>query len=153
MMTDVTFLPDKALIYATNARGLLIFQEPDFPEIPPQIPGGTIGDREEPMAAARREFEEETGLPAPDEMSFLQRNEHAFMRDGHPHQVNRYSYHAAVSDDLPETWDRYEEYADNGADPILFRFSWVSLERAAKILGIGMNAALPNLCARLAAMP
>jgi hypothetical protein len=42
-MTDVIFLPDKALIYATNNRGLLIFSEPEFPEVLPQVPGGTMG--------------------------------------------------------------------------------------------------------------
>ena len=34
-MTAVTVLPDKAMIYATNARGLLIFREPDFTDVPP----------------------------------------------------------------------------------------------------------------------
>lgn len=144
-MLDVIFLPNKALIYATNKRGLLIFSEPDFPEVPPQVPGGTIDHNEEPVDAARREFAEETGLPAPTDLTFLKHDEHPFERDRQPHQVNRYYYHAAMPDDLPETWDHYEKYAHDGAKPILFRFSWVSLEQAPKILGIGMEAAIPDL--------
>ena len=152
-MIEVTFLPNKTLIYATNKRGLLVFQEPDFPEVPSQVPGGTIDDDEEPMAAAKREFAEETGIITPIEMSFLELDEHAFKRDGQPHQVNRHYFHAPVSDDLPETWDHYEKYAHDGAQPILFRFSWVSLKEAPKILGIGMEAAIPSLNASLAEMP
>lgn len=139
------FFPNKALIYATNRCGLLIFQEPDFPDVPPHVPGGTIAKGEAPMAAAKREFAEETGMSPPTDMTFLDLEEYAFERNGRPHQVNRYSYHATVSDDLPETWDNYETFAHDGADPILFRFSWVDLGNAPDILGIGMEAAIPTL--------
>lgn len=149
-MTKVLFLLNKALIYATNKRGLLIFQEPDFPEVPPQVPGGTIDEGEDPMTAAKREFAEETGIVMPIELSFLELDEHGFQRDGKPYQVNRYYFHAAVSDDLPEVWEHYEEYAHDGAKPVLFRFSWVSLEKAPTVLGLGMAASLPSLTARLA---
>lgn len=149
-MTEIAHLPNKALIYATNTRGLLIFQEPDFPKVPPQVPGGTIVDHEDPMAAAKREFAEETGILTPTEMSFLTRDEHAFEHNGQPQQVNRYYFHAAVSDDLPETWDHHERLAHDGAEPILFRFSWVRLDEAHTILGIGMEAAIPILNSRLA---
>lgn len=152
-MTETTFLPNKALIYATNKRGLLIFQEPDFPEVPPQVPGGTIYNGEAPLVAAKREFAEETGILTPTEMTFLELDKHPFERNGQPHQVNRYYYHATVSDDLPETWDHHEQYAHDGADRILFRFSWVTLNNAPDILGIGTEAAIPSLRAHLAEIP
>ncbi len=152
-MTEVTFHPSKALIYATNKRGLLIFQEPDFPEVPPQVPGGTINDSEDPMTAAKREFAEETGILMPTEMVFLELIEHSFERDGQPHQVKRYCFHTIVSDDLPETWDHHEKFAHNGAKPILFRFSWTSLKKAHEAIGLGMDAAVPSLKARLAEIP
>lgn len=152
-MTEVTFLPNKALIYATNKRGLLIFREPDFPEVPPQVPGGTINNGEDPLAAAKREFAEETGILTPTEMTFLELDKHPFDRNGQPYQVNRYYYHAAVSDDLPETWDHHEKFAHDGADPILFRFSWVTLNNAPDILGIGMEVAIPSLRSRLTEIP
>ena len=148
-MTKVSFLPNKALIYATNKRGLLIFREPEFAEVPPQVPGGTIDEGEDPMTAAKREFAEETGIETPIEMSFLELDEHGFERAGQPHQVNRYYFHAAVSDDLPEVWEHYEEFAHDGSKPVLFRFSWVSLEKAPTVLGLGMAASIPSLTAKL----
>ena len=60
----MTRIARKALIYATSPRGLLVFDEPDFPSVPTQVPGGTIDAGETPMEAAYREFEEETGLVA-----------------------------------------------------------------------------------------
>lgn len=70
-MKSIKYLPDKALIYATSRRGLLVFEEPDFPEVPLQVPGGTIDVGEEPEVAAVREFLEETGLTETPKMDFL----------------------------------------------------------------------------------
>lgn len=59
----VTIQPiDKVLIYATWNDRLLVFEEPDFPETPLQVPGGTVDAGEDILAAAYREFAEETGL-------------------------------------------------------------------------------------------
>lgn len=72
----------KVLIYATASRGLLVFSEPDFPEIPLQVPGGTIDAGEDPLPAARREFSEETGLTAPDLRPLGRFDQLAQTRDG-----------------------------------------------------------------------
>ena len=55
----------KVLIYATWQGRLLVFDEPDFPEIELQVPGGTMEPGESPEVAATREFVEETGLTPP----------------------------------------------------------------------------------------
>lgn len=57
-------VPDahKVLIYATWRGRLLVFDEPDFPEIEFQVPGGTVEPGEATATAALREFTEETGL-------------------------------------------------------------------------------------------
>ena len=52
----------KVMIYAMGPRGLLVFREPDFPDVPLQVPGGTVEDGETFEAGACREFAEETGL-------------------------------------------------------------------------------------------
>ncbi len=49
-------------MHATSSRGLLVFEEPDFPEVGVQVPGGTVEPDEGVLAAARRELHEETGL-------------------------------------------------------------------------------------------
>lgn len=46
----------KVLIYATWRDRLLVFDEPDFPEIELQVPGGTVEAGEDIAAAALREF-------------------------------------------------------------------------------------------------
>jgi len=148
-MTQTKILPDKALIYATNRNGLLVFEQPDFPGVSPQVPGGTIDENEEPLMAAKREFAEETGLTGRIEMTFLHFDKYRFEHCGQQCQVNRYYFHAAVSDKLPATWDHCEKHAHDGADPILFRFSWVSLSRAKQTLDLGTGAAIDLLRKRL----
>ncbi len=53
---------DKVLIYATLRERLLVFAEPDSPQMPLQVPGGTVDPGEDVHLAAYREFEEETGI-------------------------------------------------------------------------------------------
>nr|WP_247880046.1 NUDIX domain-containing protein [Brucella pituitosa] len=52
---------DKVLIYATWNKKLLVFSAPENPDMPLQVPGGTVDDGEAIQAAAYREFHEETG--------------------------------------------------------------------------------------------
>ncbi|KJZ18684.1 NUDIX hydrolase [Loktanella sp. S4079] len=144
-MTKTVTHPDKALIYATNARGLLVFCEPDFPDVPFQVPGGTIEPGETPINAAIREFREETGLHGYNIPVPLGVDKHVYTHMAQQHVVTRYFFHMQMPDDLPVTWDHIEQTPHNGHEPILFRFSWQLLSQAQNTLGLGMNAALPRL--------
>jgi 8-oxo-dGTP pyrophosphatase MutT (NUDIX family) len=73
---------EKVLIYATSTRGLLVFDEPDFSEVPLQVPGGTVDPGEVLLEAARREFEEETGLQVESAFRFLGSVAHEVIKEG-----------------------------------------------------------------------
>lgn len=135
---------EKALIYATSVRGLLVFSEPDFPEIGLQVPGGTIEPGEAPMAAAIREFTEETGLTS-GPMRFVGQTEHLRTYQGEARFYRRHYFHTDLGADLPETWDHVENFASDGAPPILFRFFWLPLAEAKDRLGYDHAEALPLL--------
>lgn len=134
-------LIQKALIYATSARGLLVFSEPDFPEIRFQVPGGTMEPGELPLRAAQREFFEETGCEA-NALRFLKQTEHLKTYHGEERLYRRFYFHTHFPGDLPETWDHIEAFASDGAPPILFRFFWLSHTEAAAQLGYDHAEAL-----------
>lgn len=141
----MTAAPQKVLIYATLNDALLVFDEPDFPEIALQVPGGTIEPGEEPSDAATREFEEETGLrvpPVPPRPLTVQ--DDSFVRDGVTIVHRRHYFHIALVD-APTNWTHFEMSPSGGDDPILFRFSWISFPEAAQQLGMGMADAIPHL--------
>jgi 8-oxo-dGTP pyrophosphatase MutT (NUDIX family) len=135
----------KVLIYATSGKGLLVFDEPDFPEIALQIPGGTVEAGESVAVAARREFEEETGLSLAEPPTPLGTVDHVFVRDGNSHIHRRSYFHVRLDDDLPPEWLHHEQTPFDGSPPILFRFFWMPVEQARSRLGYGMEELLPRI--------
>lgn len=129
----------KVLTYATSDRGFLAFAEPDFPEVPLQVPGGTVELGEAVLAAARREFEEETGLPCPAEVLHLATTDYQFTRDGAATVHRRSFMHVRLPPGLPSTWDHIEAQPSGGGTPVLFRFLWLDPAEARNRLGLGMG--------------
>lgn len=136
----------KALIYATSARGLLVFSEPDFPEVRLQVPGGTLEAGEAPLAAARREFHEETGLVC-GVMRPLGIFEHMLDFGHGPRHYLRYYFHTHLDGDLPELWQHIEQTPSDGVPPIRFEFRWISVEQARSELGYDHHEALSQITA------
>ncbi len=138
----------KVLIYATWREQLLVFDEPDFPAIELQVPGGTIEPNESPETAALREFVEETGLAPPATLLPLATQDYRFIKDGRQICHRRHHFHAKLAGEHREAWLHFEMTPDSGGPPIQFRFFWLALDEASRRLGYGMQDGLDFLHAQ-----
>jgi 8-oxo-dGTP pyrophosphatase MutT (NUDIX family) len=129
----------KVLIYATWRGSLLVFDEPDFPEIELQVPGGTMEPGESPEEAARREFFEETGLMLPDTLSQFATRDYRYVKGDREICHRRHHFHVALEGEHRQTWLHHELTPDSGGAPIRFRFFWLSPGEAVTRLGYGMQ--------------
>jgi 8-oxo-dGTP pyrophosphatase MutT (NUDIX family) len=132
----------KVMIYATWRGRLLVFDEPDFPEIELQVPGGTVEPGEDPAEAAAREFTEETGIVPESPLLPLAIDDYRFTKNDREIWHRRHYYMAPLSGLYPETWLHREMTPFDGGPPIVFRFSWTSLAAAEASLGYGMERCL-----------
>lgn len=137
----------KVLIYATSAQGLLVFEEPDFPEVPLQVPGGSVEPGEDDLTAARREFEEETGLACPATMEPMGSVEYRTLRGGMERVHNRSRFRLRLTGELPSSWEHVERLPSNGAAPIRFRLFWIDPREAGSRLGLEMGQGIEELVA------
>lgn len=129
----------KAYVYLTCGTQLLVFDEPDFPEFKLMVPGGTVDPGESYLAAARREFEEETGLSvngafdlfAEQDLPFdeLKKSRDYVTTEFQPVKGRhlRKLYHARVPAIPEQEWERMEMSPSNGGPPIRFRLFWIDL--------------------------
>lgn len=139
-------LPDavKVLIYAVRDGHLLVFDEPDFPAVQLQVPGGTVEDDEDLELAAAREFEEETGLTS-GLLRKLGVHDYRFEREGRTYHHQRHYFCCNLPETVPDTWHHFEMKPFGGGGPICFRFFWIPLAEAHKRLGYDMDALLNRL--------
>lgn len=140
---------EKVLVYATWQGRLLVFREPDFPDVPLQVPGGTVEPREEPAAAARRELAEESGITDGIAFSLLGRHSVEVAKAGGQELHHRSFFHVELNGSYPEIWRHREDKPDGGGDPILFELFWLPMPEASAALGGGLGACLPQLWERL----
>lgn len=136
---------EKALVYATWQKRLLVFVEPDFPELLPLVPGGTIEAGEAADAAATREFFEETGLTAFSSVSFLRSTHYRAQHGGRAIHQHRHFFHLPLKEVPLDTWDHVERHSATSTSAILFRFFWLPYEQARSALGYEMDAAIDRL--------
>ena len=142
---DVTPDAFKVLIYATWRDRLLVFDEPDFPEIALQVPGGTVEHEETVGRAALREFAEETGLEPKAPFRLIETRDYRFEQKGTLITHRRSCFHVALPEEPAETWLHWETMPFGGGEPICFRLFWLGLDEARQRLGYGMADALAHL--------
>ncbi|MBV7519911.1 NUDIX domain-containing protein [Ensifer sp. ENS12] len=135
----------KVLIYATWQDQLLVFDEPDFPEIELQVPGGTMEPGESPETSALREFVEETGLTPSRGLTHLVTKDYSFRKEGQTICHRRHYFHVALAGEQQKTWLHHEMTPFGGGAPIRFRFFWLGLDEASRRLGYGMQDGLDYL--------
>ncbi len=134
----------KAYAYITHGSRLLVFSHPYHPDAGIQVPGGTIGDGENPAAAVMREAEEETGLSGLQLRRLLGVCDHPVAEWGQAHR--RHFFHLVCDGDPPERWRMAEEDpSDGGPEKALLALYWVDLPHGIPRLAPGHDAMLPEL--------
>jgi len=119
----------KSYIFMTCGLELLVFSEPDHPEVGLQIPGGTLDPGESYLIGAKREFEEETALPLDMALDHLVDEDYVHrFKDGSIHGLHKRRYfHARVGHKPRERWQHYEMTPSFGGPPIRFDLHWVDI--------------------------
>ncbi|MEJ8475783.1 NUDIX hydrolase [Roseibium algae] len=129
----------KAYVYLTCGSKLLVFNEPDSPELGLQVPGGTIDPGESYLIGAQREFIEETGLTldtafenfTDQDLPFeaLVADRKVIPPTDRPLKGRhlRKMFHASIAQAPKEEWEHFEMTPSNGGPPIRFRLFWIDL--------------------------
>lgn len=120
----------KVYAYIVKNNRLLVFSEPDFPDIGMQIPGGTVEENEKLEDALKREIFEETGLTKIKIKSYLG-EDFIDLRNFGKNQIHeRHFFQVELEEETNETWDHIEKFPSEGTEKeILFRFFWLSLNK------------------------
>lgn len=118
---------EKVYAYIVQDGELIVFDEPDFPEAPRQVPGGTVEPNEALDDAVLREAYEETGLTGLSIVRYLGHYKEDTLKEGYKALYHFHYYHLQCAHPIPQHWDHIEQFANNSTEPILFRFSRVPL--------------------------
>ena len=141
----------KAYGYVVSQGRLLVFSEPDFPEVGLQVPGGTVEPGEEVAAGLVRELTEEAGRDDFVVRAALGTQRHVYDADGMHHIHDRHFFHVEPLSKWPERWMHGDATPDLGGAPIRFEFFWLGLDDPALDAFTGVAPAFPRFRSELEA--
>lgn len=119
----------KVLIYALRKKDqleVLVFDHVMYPEVSPQIPAGTVEENEEVLAAAKREFFEESGIQINQNIHWV--GNYTFYKEltGQYHDRHIFVFNG---EGIPEKW--VHTVSGKGEDAQLeFRYYWLPVTAA-----------------------
>jgi 8-oxo-dGTP pyrophosphatase MutT (NUDIX family) len=123
----------RVVAYVTRVRGgtteLLVFEDPDNPQVGVQVPAGRLDDGEELEEGLLRELAEETGV----ERARVIRELPGF-EEHYPSRYENHGFHVVLDADAPDEWE-HVVYGDGNDAGLVFRFRWVAVEAGLQLFG------------------
>ena len=125
----MTPLRRRVFLYLTRGDAVLALRHVDYPDLRPEVPGGTIEPGEPPAEAALREAREETGLDISQAPELLgTRTLEPVPGTGVGKRLEAWYYRIAVGEGAPDVWRHRERHASGGGADILFELWWAPLD-------------------------
>ncbi|MAE58735.1 MAG: hypothetical protein CME69_07630 [Halobacteriovorax sp.] len=121
-----------AYIYRMNGtmREVLVFDHPNAPEVNPQVPAGTLNNKEEPLEGVLREVKEESGLQIESKHTYHgQFDYHAKSRN----EIHKRHVFSFMCEGLSDSWSHQVNSNDEDHNE-LFYYYWLPVEEAKKKL-------------------
>jgi 8-oxo-dGTP pyrophosphatase MutT (NUDIX family) len=127
-----------AYIYRDSSRSeLLVFDHLNFPEVSPQVVGGSLEQGETPESAVMREVFEEAGIKVENPKLV---GSFPFFRSDISQQQVRHVFEF-ISRDLPSRWTHTVSSGEED-EGLEFHFQWLKVEEAKKRLVADLGAYL-----------
>jgi len=122
----------RVVVYVTRGRELLVFDHPDEPDVPTQVPAGRVDPDESLEEGVLREVEEETGVSvkAVEELADAEEVERLYGAGVH----ETLAFHAVAEPGGPDEWEH--RVSGGGMDSgFVFACRWVPLDACPPLCG------------------